>query len=1341
MDVSKRTLNIVSILMSFLLVLNCFGATGIAFAEDGDVDAVGAAEEQTVAALADGEAESAEEPQVEASDPAVGEDSATEQEPSAQTEGFESVQAPLAQEATDTAAAEAVEPQPDQEVQPLAEPETEAEATRANAGDVRSQTSTDLENFLVNVTIDAPTDDNGAYIIKPNSTYEIEMRFAENEDLQFDDDAVLTYDFPAGMAVADAAATTFSIAVTDSTGTATVEGNTFEIVDGQLRVRFNQSDPNFDKLSATSNVKFDINVASTFEQVEGQLEFAPSIIKDFVFDTTADVTIDKSVVYDADSDTARYTLRIASTGTNENVVIEDRLTGTALVFNQDVSVVSSVAGALSVTPDYGSVPNGFRVEIPSMVDGEELTLTYTAAVDNTKITANGTVAQTNNTATVDTDQIPDPKSDSADFSGQVKFNRIDKEPAGKPVQIGEGLYEQTWTITVNGDHKMPMGGTYISDWIVQNSRPFMQFTGDGISVAVTMENGTTETRNVTWDDLRLYTSEYGTYGWGYLTPASDGKASYVITCKTIINTEGALGDLTLRNGAQVYSAYDEASVTMEGIGEGTFDIDKTAEGTTAEQTDWKITVTVPGSGLPDLRVVDDLPRLTYEGQEYVDTYIEDSITVEGLMDGESWSLYVGTNGKNYTLTIYQDEAQTQPGAKPSADGEPRDIVVRFKTAVNQDWLALATADGYESGTLRTHTNVANARSGSYRTDNAQASVVPLKPDFEKGFLERTESQVDGVTYPAFTYKLQLLGVYEDGAVIQDSFDTSYLKYYGDGGIVIRGSYTQGSSDADTNGSVTVAENAEGMAITVASFPKQANGNFYPYYEIEYTLMVKDEAALAALNEAAASAQGGVYLDNTATWNDLTSDESVNYTYFPYVDKELTQRPTSDNGYVAEFKVLINQYAEDLDPTSETLTILDELSSNLRFLPDSLTITPANDSIGVQYDNATNTISFTNVPDNTAFEVTYQARVLGAGDVSYSNTIKFGKYEKTIEESTTISHSGGGSASNPSITLVKRDAEDQTATLAGATFELYYMRGDVRVPVTDSNGNAVSFTTDGSGQVLIAGNQQSLGWTLWTDRTYCLVETAAPAGYEVNAEPVYFVLTDTPTSQMDFDIVGDTLNVNNERIKTQVAVTKEWKGPAVSSARVNLLANGEIVDSATLDDSNQWTYVFEGLDAYDRDGSEIAYSVEEEAGDGFSLISIEGNATEGFTVTNLNADTVNVPVQKEWVGPAAESVTMNLLADGNLVESAVLDEAGGWSHTFEGLPKYDASDGHEIVYTVEEDSLEGYSSVISGDAETGFVVTNTNDAVTEINGTKTWDDADNQDGVRPDSITVRLLADG
>ena len=94
------------------------------------------------------------------------------------------------------------------------------------------------------------------------------------------------------------------------------------------------------------------------------------------------------------------------------------------------------------------------------------------------------------------------------------------------------------------------------------------------------------------------------------------------------------------------------------------------------------------------------------------------------------------------------------------------------------------------------------------------------------------------------------------------------------------------------------------------------------------------------------------------------------------------------------------------------------------------------------------------------------------------------------------------------------------------------------------------------------------------------------------------------------------------------------------------------------------------------------------------------------MTNTSTAKVDVPVEKRWVGPAADKAVVRLLAGGaDSGKSVELNEAGGWKDAFRGLPKYDAQ-GAEIAYTVAEDAVDGYKAEISGDAQTGFTVTNT-----------------------------------
>ena len=986
---------------------------------------------------------------------------------------------------------------------------------------------------------------------------------------------------------------------------------------------------------------------------------------------------------------------------------------------------------MAVTPDYASVSNGFRVSVAQMTDGEILTIRYSATIDNDKITGNGTVGQTNNKATVSSNEVPDGKETEADLSGKMNFHKIEKATAGEPASIGNNKYEVPWKIKVNKDHKLTIGGGTIGDLVRGGSQPYMQFTGDGITMEVTMENGTTETRVLSWAQLRTTSNTKGIISWEYDAPVSDGKASYEITYKTVVDKTGVPISLVVVNQAKIDDSFSvDAGTTIVGTGDK-MTIDKEAVSSTAQQSEWSIKVHVIAEGYADLRVSDDLPRLQQGTTIYFDELVEGSIEVNGLLPGESYKLTkaFGASARTIYLDFYRDEAQSTTGLKPTDDGTSRDLVITFKTTVNQDWLALAAASGYTSN--QRHRNYAFARSTGQLVGDS-ADVIPKKEAFKKELVESSSVTIDGITYPVHRYVLTLENSWEETASISDAFNTDYLKYYEAEGIRIVGETASGQTNSD--GEVSAVDTSTGIGIQVSRFPKDADGKYYPVNKIYYSLIVKDEAALNALNQAALALPDGYTLENTATWGNLTS-ETVNvvYTYYPYVDKELLTQPTGENGYVAGFKVTINQYAQDLDPASDTLTVQDVLSPNLRFIPDSLTISPSNEAIVAQYDSATNTLTLTNVPDETKFDISYQVRVLGSGNVNYSNVVMLGNFQRTITETVNIESSGGGTGSNPSITLVKRDQEALSHTLGGATFQLYYMSGDVRVPVKDKDGQNVTFTTGADGSVLIVGNQQALGWTLWTGRKYCLVETVSPVGFELNAEPTYFILSETPASQMEYDVTGDKIDIQNARTKVSVPVIKTWVGLAGASATVHLLADGVERDSVVLSDANDWTYTFTNLDKY-KDDQEIAYTVEEDALEGY-VTTVSGAAATGFTITNTVAGKTSLQVAKTWVGEAADSVIIRIFADGVEVGSVVLDDANAWQHTFWDLPKYDAADGHEIAYTVAEDPVEGYATAVSGTAQTGFSLTNTITGRVSVPVTKTWV------GPAGASATVRLLADG
>jgi len=122
---------------------------------------------------------------------------------------------------------------------------------------------------------------------------------------------------------------------------------------------------------------------------------------------------------------------------------------------------------------------------------------------------------------------------------------------------------------------------------------------------------------------------------------------------------------------------------------------------------------------------------------------------------------------------------------------------------------------------------------------------------------------------------------------------------------------------------------------------------------------------------------------------------------------------------------------------------------------------------------------------------------------------------------------------------------------------------------------------------------------------------------------------------------------------------------------------------------------------------------------------------------------SVSGQKTWNdndnqdGKRPSKITVNLLANGVKVASKEVkpDATGTWAYHFDNLDVVDDA-GNVIAYTVSEEPVEGYETTIEG---TNITNTRTPE-VTEVAVKKIWDDVDNKEGLRPEKITVRLLAD-
>ena len=209
-----------------------------------------------------------------------------------------------------------------------------------------------------------------------------------------------------------------------------------------------------------------------------------------------------------------------------------------------------------------------------------------------------------------------------------------------------------------------------------------------------------------------------------------------------------------------------------------------------------------------------------------------------------------------------------------------------------------------------------------------------------------------------------------------------------------------------------------------------------------------------------------------------------------------------------------------------------------------------------------------------------------------------------------------------------------------------------------------------------------------------------------------------------------------------------------SVTIRLIKNGVDTDETTTAsaDSN-WEYSFSGLAPYDGN-TKNNYTIQEETVEDYSTLidNINYNVTNSYT-----PETTSYTVTKSWDdnnnqdGKRPGSVTVQLcktVTEDDLTKEVpiegktlTLSADNGWTGTFDNLAVYE--DGQPITYTVQETVVpDGYESTVSRNPETHtFTVTNTHTPETvDISGSKTWDDGDNQDNIRPDSITIHLWAD-
>lgn len=259
-----------------------------------------------------------------------------------------------------------------------------------------------------------------------------------------------------------------------------------------------------------------------------------------------------------------------------------------------------------------------------------------------------------------------------------------------------------------------------------------------------------------------------------------------------------------------------------------------------------------------------------------------------------------------------------------------------------------------------------------------------------------------------------------------------------------------------------------------------------------------------------------------------------------------------------------------------------------------------------------------------------------------------------------------------------------------------------------------------------------------DWVYELTDVEA---YDEDGQPYKYTIREKDLE--GYESTVDGFNITNLRVgETEISGEKIWKdnddvtGDRPKSITVNLLQNGEKVNSKEVTEEENWEYSFEELDKYDDQGVEYGYTIDEEDIEGYE------KSGDGQNLTNTRIGRTKVHGEKIWqdndnaTEDRPDSITVNLLQNGRVFASEEVTADNDWEYSFNHLPRFDEN-GVEWGYTVDEENVDGYEKSAGENND----LINTRVGTTEITGKKIWQDNDDATGDRPDSITVKLLQNG
>lgn len=208
---------------------------------------------------------------------------------------------------------------------------------------------------------------------------------------------------------------------------------------------------------------------------------------------------------------------------------------------------------------------------------------------------------------------------------------------------------------------------------------------------------------------------------------------------------------------------------------------------------------------------------------------------------------------------------------------------------------------------------------------------------------------------------------------------------------------------------------------------------------------------------------------------------------------------------------------------------------------------------------------------------------------------------------------------------------------------------------------------------------------------------------------------------DATITEEVIEEDDPNFNALISAPKEASSvPIPNAITVHLLADGVVVGTMQLTKDGDWEGRFIDYPRYDEnDGHEIKYTTKEDPLAGYETSYFNGNII-------LNRSLIDVSVEKKWIGNSQSKAELTLhracdymkfdytlnkhvrVKVDEEVATVELNAANNWKHTFPSLYEFytpEGADGVKYKYYVTEKSIPGYNTQITGNQDSGFVVTN------------------------------------